>query len=127
MKKFTLILFIIITTFTSCMEDVSGIENITVEDLKSVIERDKGVQILDVRLPSEHKSGTILNAMKINLISNDFKTKAVDMLDKEKPVYVYCRSGNRSKVASKILLDKGYKVYNVKGGYKAWIGDKPAE
>lgn len=123
MRTFFIVLFLLLT-ITSCVKDVTGVENITVEDLKIIIEKDKNVQILDVRLPSETEDGMILNAMNINLISNDFETEAVNILDIEKPVYVYCRSGTRSKIASKVLVDKGYIVFNVKGGYKEWLKKK---
>ncbi|MEZ4630365.1 MAG: rhodanese-like domain-containing protein [Deinococcales bacterium] len=38
------------------------------------------------------------------------------------PVYVICRSGNRSVTASRILADAGKEVINVKGGILAWQG-----
>lgn len=121
MRTLNLILVLLFMTTASCIKDVSGVENITVEDLKIIIEKEKDIQLLDVRLPSECENGTILNAMQVNLISDNFKTRAIKILDKERPVYVYCRSGGRSKIASKVLLDKGYVVYNVKGGYKRWL------
>ena len=126
MRTIPLILLLLFITTASCVKDVSGVENITVEDLRKIIEKENDIQLLDVRLPSECEDGTIFNAMQVNLISNNFKTKAIKILDKERPVYVYCRSGGRSKIAAKVLLDKGYKVYNVKGGYKRWL-EKQAE
>jgi rhodanese-related sulfurtransferase len=51
---------------------------------------------------------------------SDFVVKAVEKLDKNKPVYLYCRTGNRSGKATKLLQEKGFKVYNVLGGYNKW-------
>lgn len=121
MKIYILILIIF---FTSCIKDVNGVVDITIVELKEVIERENEIQLLDVRLSSETNKGMILNAIPVNLLSNDFESKVIDVLDKEKPVYVYCRSGSRSKIASKVLLDKGYEVFNVKGGYKDWLKEK---
>jgi len=120
MKEYTLIILLFIASFFSCSDDVSGVVDISIDDLKEVLKKDKDIQILDVRLPSETKNGMILNSVNVNLISNSFQSKAVGVLDKEKPVYVYCRSGNRSRIASEILIDKGYEVFNVKGGYLEW-------
>ena len=61
-------------------------KNITVNDLKKVMERGENIQILDVRLASECKNEAILNAMQINLISSSFETKAINVLDKGKSV-----------------------------------------
>jgi rhodanese-related sulfurtransferase len=43
-------------------------------------------------------------------------------INKTKPIYIYCRSGNRSKKSSEILKKIGFvKVYDLLGGYKNWI------
>lgn len=105
--------------FTSC-QDLEEVESISVSELEQIIKNESTVQILDVRTAIEQDSGIILNAKRVNYLSNSFVTKSVEMLDKAEPVYIYCRSGRRSKVACRVLLDKGYEVYNVEGGYKAW-------
>lgn len=63
MRTLNLILVLLFMTTVSCIKDVSGVENITIEDLKIIIEKEKDIQLLDVRLPSECENGTILNAM----------------------------------------------------------------
>jgi rhodanese-related sulfurtransferase len=51
---------------------------------------------------------------------DDFKQQ-VNVLDKEKPVYVYCRSGKRSARAAEILKEMGFtKVYDLQGGIMEW-------
>jgi len=127
MKIYKIIVFFVLTSLISCVNDTEGVVNINVEDLKKVIEREKNIQLLDVRFPSETKDGMILNALNVNLISNNFQSEVVNVLDKDKPVYVYCRSGNRSKIAAGILVDKGYEVFNVKGGYKKWLKENKHE
>lgn len=113
--------FIVLINLASCVSEDKRVANITVEDLKLILKEDKNIQLLDVRTSTEAKDGIIFDAMQVNLISNDFETRAIEILDKRKPVYVYCRSGGRSKIASSVLVDNGFKVYNVKGGYKEWI------
>jgi rhodanese-related sulfurtransferase len=51
-----------------------------------------------------------------------FEQRAPQELPKDKPIYVICNSGNRSTVASAILIKDGYKkVYNIDGGIQAWL------
>lgn len=117
--KLALILTILVG-FTAC-ETNKGFIDITVVELKNILQEDKNIQLLDVRTPKECANGTIENAVEINVTADGFIEQAVSKLDTSKPVYVYCRSGGRSRIASNILVEKGYKVYNVKGGYIAWL------
>jgi len=78
------------------------------------------IQLIDVRTPKEYEEGHIENAQLINYYSKNFKEN-IQELDKEKPVYVYCKSGYRSGNSSKILAELGFKeIYDLKGGYMAW-------
>lgn len=77
--------------------------------------------ILDVRTEGEFKSGHIPNA---SLLPVQILSKNIDQIEKYKnePIFVYCQSGNRSTVASKILIDEGFtKVYNLRNGIGDWI------
>ena len=52
----------------------------------------------------------------------DVESRAAAELAADKPVYVICRSGNRSQTASETLVGLGYtQVYNVDGGVTAWL------
>ena len=76
----------------------------------------KEVQLIDVRTPEEYKSGHIKDSKNIDFYSGDF-TKEFNKLNKDKPVYIYCRSGSRSKQASDKLSAMGFKeIYDLKGG-----------
>lgn len=77
--------------------------------------------LLDVRTKGEYKEGHIKDATLIPV--QELENRINELADyKNKPIYVYCRSGNRSTVASKMLLDKGYtEVYNLQKGIKGWI------
>ncbi len=76
--------------------------------------------ILDVRSPSEFKSGHIPGAVNINYYDSDFEAQ-LDELDKDKVYLVYCRSGGRSSNALKKMIRLEFKrVYHLKKGYNSW-------
>lgn len=73
---------------------------------------------VDVRTPQELSEGFAPYAVNIPL--NDLKARFGE-LPKDKDLLVYCRSGRRSEIASKFLMDNGYtRVYNVLGGFNAF-------
>lgn len=76
--------------------------------------------LLDVRTPEEWAEGTLKDAVKINYKGDHFEQE-IESLDKNIPVYVYCRSGGRSASAADVLKEKGFiKVYNLDGGITSW-------
>lgn len=79
------------------------------------------VQLVDVRTPEEYAEGHIAYAVNNDVQSADFGSKAVATLRKDKPAYVYCRSGKRSMVAAGILAREGFKVVNLNGGILEWM------
>ena len=80
-----------------------------------LLEKDDNVTLLDVRTIQEYKSGHLRDAVLIPL---QVLNKNLDKLkqDKKKKIIVYCRSGNRSVSASRILEKNGFHPINVKGG-----------
>jgi carboxyl-terminal processing protease len=78
------------------------------------------IVLIDVRTPEEFNAGYIAGATNIDINSNTFKQQ-IKQLSKNKTVLVYCRSGNRSAKASKILRKNHYKVMDLAGGINAWI------
>ena len=73
-----------------------------------------GAQLVDVRTPQEYASGALPGAinMPVQQVAG-----AHGMLDPERPVIVYCRSGQRSEMARMILASMGFmNVFNI-GGY----------
>lgn len=79
------------------------------------------VQLVDVRTPREYKNGHIKNAINIDFYDKANFERSFDKLDKNKPVYLYCRSSARSQKAAQILVNMGFpKIYDLKGGYMRW-------
>ncbi|WP_158839416.1 rhodanese-like domain-containing protein [Polaribacter sp. L3A8] len=111
-------LFFLTLFFLSCNSQ-EDLKSISTKELKVLLEKDN-IQLLDVRTPKEVQLGFIKTAKFANVFDADFSIKAANSLDKNKPVYIYCRSGRRSTKASEILQEKGFKVVNVLGGYNQW-------
>ena len=77
---------------------------------------------LDVRTPEEFGAGHIPGAINISLQT---LPERLNELPKDKQLYVYCRSGNRSTKASKLLADAGFKhVENFKDSMNGWLAAK---
>lgn len=78
--------------------------------------------LVDVREPSEWNSGVAAPAYLLPLSDlNGNRTKWAHVLAeaKDKSIYLYCRSGNRSGQAAAQLAKEGFTVANA-GGFKAW-------
>jgi|LakMenE01Jun11ns_1017448.scaffolds.fasta_scaffold9457029_1 phage shock protein E len=79
-----------------------------------------GVIILDVRTPEEFNAGHIANAININIADSNFSSE-VSKLDKNATVAVYCRSANRSAVATNEMAELGFTdMYDMQGGIIDW-------
>ena len=77
--------------------------------------------LVDVRTAEEFTEGHIKGAINIDYLAENFSIE-IQELDLENPVLLYCRSGNRSGKAMKIMNELGYlEVYNLEGGIKGWI------
>ena len=115
-------LFIMIFFCVNCNSQVA-LNSITTKELKVLLSKEN-IQLMDVRTPEEIKEGAIQTAFFANYFDVDFEEVATAQLNKSKSVYLYCRSGNRSRKACKILKEKGFEVINVLGGYQQWDSEK---
>jgi thioredoxin len=110
---------LIAITFSLLSFAQGEIKNISAKEFKTQIEKNPGI-ILDVRTPGETAQGYIPDASFIDFYDPEFKAK-VKLMQKDQPIYVYCRSGGRSSKAAQILKENGFKeVYNLTGGIGAW-------
>lgn len=94
--------------------------NLSSDEFERLIE-DRNVQRLDVRTVAEYSEGHIPGSININILDNNFSSAADEVLDKSLPVAVYCKSGRRSRNAARLLVKKGYTVYNLDKGILNWI------
>ena len=92
---------------------------ITQAEAKSIIDSDEEYIILDVRTEEEFSSGHIEGAVLIP--DYEIADRAeTEFPDKDMLILVYCRSGNRSKRASEVLVSLGYTNVKEFGGINTW-------
>ena len=97
----------------------SGTIDLSVTEFSSKISQ-PGVVTLDVRTPAEFAEGYIEGARLIDFQSGNFENE-IAILDKNATYAVYCRSGNRSGQAVKVMQDAGFaNVFNMNGGVIEW-------
>ena len=93
--------------------------SITAEEAKDMMDAEQDYIILDVRTEEEFAEGHIPGAVLIP--DYEIGERAREMLpDKEQLIFVYCRSGNRSKKASAELAEMGYTNVKEFGGIIDW-------
>lgn len=119
--NFLPIILLVFILGTSCSANQkTGVITLTPEAFSNKIAETTNPQIIDVRTPEEFNGGAIEDAQNINWNSADFNTK-IELLDKTRPVFVYCLSGGRSAEASQAIVDKGFKeIFELQGGIMAW-------
>ena len=101
-----------------CSSSSSG-NNLSVDEF-SAKAAEPGVVTLDVRTPGEFAEGYIQGARLIDFQSGNFENE-IATLDKNATYAVYCRSGNRSGQAVKVMQDAGFtNVFNMNGGVIDW-------
>ena len=108
MKKILPLLFSALA-FTACGSASSELsfQQISMDAAITQMAEEDNFILLDVRTPEEFADGHIPGALNIpneNIGENDI----AELPDKEQRIYVYCRSGNRSKQASAKLVNLGY-------------------
>lgn len=108
MKKILPLLFSALA-FTACGSASSELsfQQISMDAAITQMAEEDNFILLDVRTPEEFADGHIPGAINIpneSIVENDI----TELPDKEQRIYVYCRSGNRSKQASAKLVNLGY-------------------
>ena len=100
--------------------DVSEVPQVSVEELRRMLDEQPDLQVLDVRRPAEYASGHAPRAASAPL-GPRLKDEAV-RFDPSRPLAVICAGGYRSSAATSILRPLGFRqLFNVTGGTGAWI------
>lgn len=120
MRKIFMIISAVLCNLLGCTAQQQNFESLDAEAFEKVIS-DTSVVRLDVRSIDEYASGHIAKAINIDVMKDDFTTKATSLLPKDKTIALYCRSGRRSKKAAGILVENGYKVIELNSGISGWI------
>ncbi|WP_293526175.1 rhodanese-like domain-containing protein [Prevotella sp.] len=122
MKRLMGIITMLCSLF-GCSAQTEGFKSLTVKEYAKAIE-DTAIVRLDVRTAEEFAEGHIAKTLNIDVLKNDFESKAVAMLPKDHTIAVNCRSGKRSKNAARILVKNGFKVIELDGGYNDWVKNR---
>nr|MCR5626275.1 rhodanese-like domain-containing protein [Lachnospiraceae bacterium] len=103
-------------------EEVGAYKSIDMAEAKEIFDKGGDFIILDVRRPGEFAEGHIPGA--INVANEDIGQEEIaELPDKKQTIYVYCRSGRRSKEASAKLVANGYENIVECGGFNSWTGE----
>lgn len=80
--------------------------------------------LIDVRTPKEFKEGHIKGAINVSVTSDDFSA-IINEFPKDRPIFVYCRSGKRSTRAVNEIKTMGFpRIIELAGGFNAWVKAK---
>ena len=128
MKNLFIAVICICMLCAGCVADNSNAKeeplysSITMEDAAVLLESENDYLLLDVRTEQEYFSGHIPGAVCIP--NEDIDENVAEALpDQEQVIFVYCRSGNRSKQAAEKLANLGYTNIVEIGGVKDWPGE----
>lgn len=120
MKSFLVIMSFFSFLFGSSKQQNDAITILDQASFKSAISSKK-VQLVDVRTLGEYQKGHIQNAVNIDFFKQNSFSSSFKTFNKEEPIYLYCRSGHRSRKAAKKLYNLGFKkIFDLKGGYLNW-------
>lgn len=111
--------------FLSCQQKAGDFKSLSTDEFETLI-ADPEVQLLDVRTLAEYSEGHIPGSLNLNAMDKHFEQAIDSVLEKDKPVAVYCRGGRRSKEAAAILTRHGYKVFDLDKGFNSWKEAKKA-
>ena len=131
-KKFIIpLMLVFVFAFVSCSSFVNldqtdgkelGYLQIDAEQAKTLMDTETHYIILDVRTEEEYNEGHIPNAILIP--NTEIRERAeLELTDQDQLILVYCRSGNRSKLAAAILVELGYTNVVEFGGINSWPYD----
>jgi len=113
------LVFLLAVSGCSVPEEGSDYMNISQKKAKEMMENLEEFVLLDARTEEEFSEGHIPGAVLIP--HYEVSEKAEEKIpEKDVPVFVYCRSGNRSKVAAEALVSLGYSEVYEFGGINTW-------
>ena len=105
---------------------------ISVEELEN-LDR-SNITILDIRSEDDFRRGSLPGAIHVPMKKNLDEERAAEgffepesvkavenAIPANRPVYVFCHTGNQSQEAVKILTGLGYQAVNIEGGYRSWL------
>lgn len=119
MYKYLVLLLLPLLVFSQ--ENTNAYKVLSYDDFKNQISKND-VLLFDVRTMAEFNSGHLKGSVNIDFYDEKLFDKFFNKVEKSEPIYIYCRSGNRSQKSSEKLKKLGFvKIYDLEGGYKNWV------
>ena len=110
--------FFLFSLFIGLTSQISFVKVLEKDNFQVLMQQKS--QVIDVRTPEEYALGYIEGAILIDYKASDFQA-SISALNRNITYLIYCRSGNRSGKASKVMDSLGFKnIYDLKGGYMNW-------
>lgn len=119
MRKILVVMTLVLVLITGCgKEEVKVVaSDVNQKRAEVLIEKENAI-LIDVRSKEEYENKHIDGSINIDV--NDIETVEEIYKDKNRPIILYCRSGNRSMQAANKLIKMGYtKIYNL-GAITNW-------
>ena len=119
MKYLVILSTLVVLSLQACNAQNAGdnnTKNLNANEFIAELKQDKNAVLVDVRTPGEYQGGHLEGALNMDFYAANFKTQ-LENLPKDKTIYLYCASGNRSGKTAYTLNSMGYKVVNAKAGY----------
>lgn len=118
-RRLFLSVALIVPSVFGIAQTQKGVRSIRPDEARTLMTSRKPLLILDVRTAAEFREGHLVGARNLDVTLPTFQ-QSLEKLDTSKPVLVYCAVGGRSAKASKILENRGFRVLDLAGGYRAW-------
>lgn len=119
LHKILTLSFALSLTVISCQSSPQG-NLLNPNAFRAAVNDEREEVLLDVRTPEEYNEGHIKGALNLDWNNENFEREAAQ-LDRDKPLFVYCKSGGRSAAATQALRNMGFtRVYELEGGIKKW-------
>ena len=118
MLVMALVAIIIMLVAGEIQQRIGGVKNVEPGDATRMLNHDNAVMI-DMRNDKDYQAGHIVNAIHLP----EYNDSSIKRLEKfrERPLIIYCRSGQRSAGVCSKLRKQGFEpVYNLKCGVLAW-------
>lgn len=109
----------LLCTLLGCKSADNTFRSVSVTDFEQLIS-DSTVIRLDVRTAEEFNDGHIPGAININVNDTNFEKQCLTQIPEGSTVALYCRSGQRSKRAARLLSQHTYKIIDLDSGFLGW-------
>jgi rhodanese-related sulfurtransferase len=121
--------YVVLLVLYSFFLFITGCNSSVAQDKLAPKEFDKRVKIssghlIDVRTRDEFKEGHLQGAVNLDFYDPEFGER-IKAFEKDKPIFIYCRSGSRSAKAAELFKEAGFaQVYELKGGIINWMEEQ---